>query len=141
MANPDIVKASYTKEGNLFDKHHILYLNPGYHMHQDELFEMELFDTFHPVFGITHQKNEKAFLTAKQTDESFDQRLQNKAATILNMLEQEQRLGIIFLGKPYHYDLGINHGIPEQLQQMGFPIFTIESLPRHPKILKKLQRI
>ena len=51
----------------------------------------------------------------------------------LGFLERDRRIGIVLLGRPYHYDPGINHGILEEFQKRGFPIFTQQSLPLEPE--------
>jgi predicted nucleotide-binding protein (sugar kinase/HSP70/actin superfamily) len=45
------------------------------------------------------------------------------------MIEDENRLGIVILARPYHNDKGLNHSIPEEFQKIGYPIFTLDSLP------------
>jgi predicted nucleotide-binding protein (sugar kinase/HSP70/actin superfamily) len=40
----------------------------------------------------------------------------------LDCLEREDRLGIVVLGRPYHHDPGVNHGIFQELQKRGYPI-------------------
>jgi predicted nucleotide-binding protein (sugar kinase/HSP70/actin superfamily) len=42
------------------------------------------------------------------------------------------------LGRPYHNDPGLNHGILEEFQKLGYPIFTQSSLPTDPEILDRL---
>jgi predicted nucleotide-binding protein (sugar kinase/HSP70/actin superfamily) len=54
------------------------------------------------------------------------------------MLEQEQRIGIVLLGRAYHNDPGINHGIFEQLQARGYPILTQDCLPMDDALLARL---
>jgi predicted nucleotide-binding protein (sugar kinase/HSP70/actin superfamily) len=36
----------------------------------------------------------------------------------------------VALGRPYHDDPGLNHGIFRELNQRGYPIFTVAALPR-----------
>jgi hypothetical protein len=37
-----------------------------------------------------------------------------------DLLEREERLGIVLLGRPYHNDPGINHEILEEFQKLGY---------------------
>jgi predicted nucleotide-binding protein (sugar kinase/HSP70/actin superfamily) len=48
---------------------------------------------------------------------------------VLRQLEEEERIGIVVLGRPYHNDPGINHEILLELQRLGYPILTVDSLP------------
>jgi predicted nucleotide-binding protein (sugar kinase/HSP70/actin superfamily) len=34
------------------------------------------------------------------------------------------------VGRPYHSDPGLNHGIPEEFQVLGYPILSVRSIPR-----------
>ena len=36
------------------------------------------------------------------------------------------------LGRPYHLDPGLNHGIPDEFQALGYPILSIRSIPKDP---------
>jgi predicted nucleotide-binding protein (sugar kinase/HSP70/actin superfamily) len=42
------------------------------------------------------------------------------------------------LGRPYHHDPGLNHGILEEFQKLGYPIFSQSTLPRDEDILERL---
>jgi predicted nucleotide-binding protein (sugar kinase/HSP70/actin superfamily) len=64
--------------------------------------------------------------------------LRGAARETLNQLEAEDRLGIVVLGRPYHNDPGINHEILEEFQKIGYPVFTMDSLPIDDDILWRL---
>jgi hypothetical protein len=34
------------------------------------------------------------------------------------------------IGRPYHSDPGLNHGIPEEFQVLGYPILSVRSIPK-----------
>jgi predicted nucleotide-binding protein (sugar kinase/HSP70/actin superfamily) len=57
---------------------------------------------------------------------------------VLDRIERDDRLGIVVLGRPYHHDPGINHGILEELQKRGYPIFSQMVLPRDEDLLERL---
>jgi hypothetical protein len=44
----------------------------------------------------------------------------------------------VLLARPYHNDPGMNHEIPDELQKLGYPIFTIHSLPIDDEIVRPL---
>ena len=52
--------------------------------------------------------------------------------------KREDRVAIFMLGRPYHSDPGLNHGIPEEFQVLGYPILSIRSIPRDPEFLERL---
>jgi hypothetical protein len=41
------------------------------------------------------------------------------------------------VGRPYHSDPGLNHGIPEEFQVLGYPILSVRSLPRDMEYLAR----
>jgi predicted nucleotide-binding protein (sugar kinase/HSP70/actin superfamily) len=60
------------------------------------------------------------------------------ARETLEVLEKEERLGVVLLGRPYHNDPGVNHEILEEFQKLGYPVFTEDCLPIDDDILWKL---
>ena len=62
--------------------------------------------------------------------QAFDLDLQEKGRAILETVEAENRIALLVIGRPYHSDPGLNHGIPEEYQVMGYPILSVRSLPR-----------
>jgi hypothetical protein len=43
----------------------------------------------------------------------------------------------LVLNRPYHSDPGLNHGIPEEFQVLGYPILSIRSIPRDREYLDR----
>jgi len=70
--------------------------------------------------------------------EKFYVSMRDQARDILKRLEDETKLGIVLLGRPYHHDPGINHEILEEFQKLGYPIFSQDSLPLDDEIVWKL---
>ncbi len=64
--------------------------------------------------------------------------MEKKAREVLEMLEREKRLGIVVLGRTYHHDPGINHGIFEELQKRGYPILSQSTLPMGEDFIERL---
>ena len=42
------------------------------------------------------------------------------------------------IGRPYHSDPGLNHGIPEEFQVLGYPILSIRSIPKDREVARPL---
>jgi len=61
-----------------------------------------------------------------------------RALEVLEQLEDEQKVGIVMLGRPYHNDPGINHDIFTEFQKLGYPILTQDTLSVDDKILSRL---
>ncbi len=52
-----------------------------------------------------------------------------KGREILEKMQSEGRHGIVIVGRPYHIDPEINHGIPELIASYGLDVFSEDSLP------------
>lgn len=137
-ATPEAVKAAFTKEQNLFEKMGVLYLNPILDLSYPALLERQLFAAFHRLLGLSKSENRRAMKQGLKALQQFRQSMQIKALAMLETLEREQGLGIVLLGRPYHNDPGINHGILDMLQALGYPIFTQDTLPMDEQHLMQL---
>jgi len=52
-------------------------------------------------------------------------------------IEAEDRIAILVLNRPYHADPGLNHGIPDEFQVLGYPILSIRSIPKDREYLDR----
>ena len=55
--------------------------------------------------------------------------IRKEGARLLAKMESEGKSGIVLVGRPYHIDPEINHGIPELIASYGLSVFTEDSLP------------
>ncbi len=137
-ATPEVVKASFTKERDEFRERGILYLDPVLDFDDYDIFERQMYFIFRSLFGITERENREAIKIGMFIWEDMLNKMRRRAKEVVDRLEREGGVGIVMLGRPYHNDPGINHGILEELNKRGYPIFTIESLPRDGGMLKRL---
>ena len=56
---------------------------------------------------------------------------------LLEKLEAENKVGVLLLGRPYHLDPGLHHGVPDEYQALGYPMLSIRSIPKDPKWLAR----
>jgi predicted nucleotide-binding protein (sugar kinase/HSP70/actin superfamily) len=134
---PEVLKAAFTKEIDFFAQRGIKYLDPALSFSEPLLTRRRLFETFGPLFGITEDENDHAFAEAMKVMDLFDKDLQEKGKAILETVQEENRVAILLIGRPYHLDPGLNHGIMEEFQVLGYPVLSIRSLPKDPKWLAK----
>lgn len=136
---PESVKAAFTKEGNLFEEFGVRYLDPMLNINEPSYLRKQLWDTFKDILGLSEEENERALSEGYKAFTHFQKVvLQQQGREIIDMLERESRLGIVLLGRPYHNDPGINHGILENLQALGYPVLTQDSLPYDQDMLDRL---
>lgn len=137
-ATPEATRAAFTKEEDLFAKKGIRFMNTFVNMGQRELFERQMYLDFKDVLGLSADENRRALDQGFAALDTFQANLRARARAELERLEREDRIGIVLLGRPYHADEGINHGILAEFQKRRYPIFTPQSLPIDDDILEDL---
>ncbi len=137
---PDVMKAAFTKEVDFFATRGIEFIDPALSFVEPVLMRRRMFETFGPRLGITEDENDFACKEGWKALDAFERDLQDKGRAILDTVEHEDRVAILLLGRPYHSDPGLNHGIPEEFQVLGYPILSIRSIPRDPKYLERFYK-
>jgi predicted nucleotide-binding protein (sugar kinase/HSP70/actin superfamily) len=102
------------------------------------LFARQMFEAWEPLLGLSWGENERAIEAGFRALKEYETIVQREARKALDALERENRLGILLLGRPYHHDPGLNHGIPEELQKLGYPVFSQSTLPEDGDLLERL---
>ena len=97
-----------------------------------------MFDTWAPLLGLSWEENERALEAGFSALADFEDAVRRKAREAIDQLEREHRLGIVLLGRPYHHDPGLNHGIPDELQKLGYAVFSQSTLPLDADLLERL---
>jgi activator of 2-hydroxyglutaryl-CoA dehydratase/predicted nucleotide-binding protein (sugar kinase/HSP70/actin superfamily) len=135
---PETVEAAYTKETDLFAERGIRYVHPLVDLADRKLLARQMFQAWAPILGLSQAENERAIETGYREMAKFDSSIRRRAREVLDRLEEERKLGIVMLGRPYHHDPGINHEITEQFQKLGYPIFSQSTLPLDEDLLERL---
>ena len=136
--SPEVVKAAYTKEGNVFAENNIRYLSPSFDMTDWPMFEYDMWKCMNDLLQVTWDENLEALDIAYKAWRNYFTTLRSEARGVLDELEEEGKLGVVMLGRPYHNDPGLNHEIMQEIQKKGYPIFSIDSLPQDEDILERL---
>ncbi|HOK45332.1 MAG TPA: acyl-CoA dehydratase activase-related protein, partial [Bryobacteraceae bacterium] len=137
-ATPEAVKAAFTKEGDLFREMGVVFLDTFLNLADRKMFERQMYNQFRDILGLSPEENERAVTVGYRCLEEYNRSIRARAREVLEQLEREDRIGVVLLGRPYHNDPGINHGIPEEFQKLGYPVFTQDSLPIDDDILERL---
>lgn len=135
---PESVKAAFIKEGDLFKENGITYLNTFVNVGTPRLFERQMLAEFSEILGLSPEENARAVAEGYKALDAFYTTLRRKGREVIDRLEEENRLGIVLLGRPYHNDPGVNHEILEEFQKLGYPVLTQDSLPLDPDLLDRL---
>ncbi len=134
---PDVMKAAFTKEVDFFATRGIEYLDPALTFSEMNLTARRMFETWGPRLGITEDESDHAHREAMRAFDQFERDLQDKGRAILETVEAENRVAILMVARPYHSDPGLNHGIPEEFQVLGYPILSVRSIPRDMEYLSR----
>jgi predicted CoA-substrate-specific enzyme activase len=137
-ATPDAVKAAFTKETDLFAEQGIQYLDPVLNLADRRLFNLQMFRTWAPILGLSEEENARAVEQGFAALNDYESSLRKRARETLDMLERENRIGIVMLGRPYHHDPGVNHEIMDEFQKLGYPVFSQSTLPQDDDLLERL---
>jgi predicted CoA-substrate-specific enzyme activase len=135
---PETVKAAFTKEDDVFAARGIRYLNPLINLSDRALLARQMLQAWGAVLGVSEEENELAIEEGFQAFGDLWAEIRAKGRQVIEMLERENRLGIVVLGRPYHHDPGLNHGVFEELQKLGYPILSQSTLPLDKDLLQRL---
>ncbi|MCB9758263.1 MAG: CoA activase [Alphaproteobacteria bacterium] len=138
--SPNVVKAAFTKEVDFFAREGITYVDDSVTFTEPNYLKQKLFDTWGPKLGVTRDESDWAVDQGFAALHAFDARLEAKGREILEQVEREDRMAILMIGRPYHNDPGLHHGIPEEFQVLGYPILSMRSIPKDPAWLKRFFR-
>jgi predicted CoA-substrate-specific enzyme activase len=135
---PEVVRAAFTKETDLFAENGVIYLDPLLDFTRPDLLARQMFASLNPILQLTKHENTNAVHSGLDALDRYESDIRSKAREVIDRLEREGGVGIVLLGRPYHHDPGINLGIPGELQKRGYPIFSQATLPIDQDILERL---
>jgi predicted nucleotide-binding protein (sugar kinase/HSP70/actin superfamily) len=134
---PEVMKAAFTKEIDFFATRGIEYVDTALSFSEMHLTARRMFETWGPRLGISEDESEHAHKEGMRALAAFEADLQVKGRAILETVEAENRVAILMVSRPYHSDPGLNHGIPEEFQVLGYPILSVRSIPRDMEYLSR----
>ena len=135
---PEAAHAAFTKESDLFGDNGIVFKKTFVNLDDTALCARQMYRDWQDELGVTEAESYRATLQGLAALEAYNQARRKEAREIIDRLERENKLGIVLLARPYHNDPGINHEICEQLQKLGYPVLTEDSLPIDEDILDRL---
>ena len=137
-ATPETVKAAFTKENDVFAENKLKYLDPVLNFADRKLFAHQMLQAWQSVLGLSLEENDRAVESGFAALKEYETGIRKRARQVLDQLEQEDRIGIVMLGRPYHHDPGLNHEILDEFQKLGYPIFSQNTLPIDEDMLERL---
>lgn len=125
----NVCKAAFTKETDEFSKRDIQYVDNALNFLEPNLIVKQLYETFKNHFSLGKEENKLAVDAGFKALEDYYDEIKKIARGALQKIIKNNKVGMVMLGRPYHNDPGLNHEIIDLLQQQGYPIFSMESLP------------
>ncbi|MCX7602492.1 MAG: acyl-CoA dehydratase activase-related protein [Bryobacteraceae bacterium] len=135
---PLVAHAAFRIGGDEFARRGIAFLRPLLDLRDRGLLERQMLECWAPVLGVDEEENAAALAVAHEAHRQWMEQMRAETRAVIEMLEQQRRLGIVILGRPYHHDPGLNHGIPEEFQTRGYPVLSQSFLPTAPDILERV---
>ncbi len=135
---PEVVRAAFTKEADLFAQNEVLYLDPLLDVSKPQLLARQMFAAWESILGLSKTENLEAIHAGYEALDRYETDVRRKAREIIDRLEKDGGIGVVLLGRPYHHDPGISLGIPEELQKRGYPVFSQATLPLDQDLLERL---
>ncbi|RMH44728.1 MAG: CoA activase [Deltaproteobacteria bacterium] len=134
---PKVLRAAFTKETDFFAERGIEYVDPAVTMAEPLLLKKQMFEAWGERLGITEDESDWACDQAWKALHEFDRQMQERGRQILEQVEAENRMCILMLGRPYHNDPGLNHGVLEEFQALGYPVISMRSIPKDEQWLSR----
>lgn len=91
--------------------------------------------------GIPKDEITKALEKAYEELDAYQRDVRKKGEEAIKYIEENNTKGIVLVGRPYHIDPEINHGIPEMIKSYGFAVISEDSIRHLAKIERPLRVI
>jgi predicted nucleotide-binding protein (sugar kinase/HSP70/actin superfamily) len=134
---PKVMRAAFTKEVDFFARRSVEYVDGAVTLVEPNYFARQMYEMWGERLGITEDENDWACRQGFAALRALDVDLQRRGLEILQQLEEENRVGVLLLGRPYHLDPGLNHGVLDEFQALGYPVLSIRSVPKDPAWLTR----
>jgi len=138
MGTPEVVQAVFTRDRDYLAEKNISYWDPALRMDKPVEVAGALFEYFEERLKITKDENAWAVAQGLAAQAEYLETQRKSFTEAMNNLIDNDKIGLLLVGHPYHHDPGLNHGIPEEFRKLGYPVFTVESLPVSDEFLAPL---
>ncbi|MBM4342842.1 MAG: CoA activase [Deltaproteobacteria bacterium] len=127
---PDVLKAAFTKEKDWFAERNVRFVDGAMTYNERFLLRDQLWRSWGKLLDITPDENRFAVEQAFTSQDDFQTERERRGRILLDAAEAEDRVVLLVLGRPYHSDPGLNHGIAEEFQALGYPVLSMGAIPR-----------
>ena len=125
-----VMKAAFTKEKDWFAERNITWIGPALTFTEPHLQADQLFEAFGAFLDVTRDESDFACQQARLALDDFQAERERRGRELLEAVEQDDRIALLMLGRPYHSDPGLNHDVMQEFQALGYPILSMGAIPR-----------
>ncbi len=116
----------------------ITYIRPFMALDNREALVVRLYNEFSKYCTIEKKEIKAALDAGFEEYERVKQDLQQQGEAAIRFCEENNRMGIVLAGRPYHIDPEINHGLPELINSYGIAVLTEDSVAHLGKVERPL---
>ena len=127
---PKVMRAAFTKECDYFAREGVAFVDPAISLNEPNFMKQQMFEAWGERLRVTRDESDFAVEQGWIAMRCFDAEMQRRGMLLLEQLEDEDKVGILVLGRPYHNDPGLNHGVLDEFQALGYPLLSIRSIPK-----------
>lgn len=106
----------------------ITYIRPFLALDNKEALKERLLREFKHYTDVTKEEISRAVEKAYAEDDAVKFDIQKKGEETIQYLKENDKLGIVLAGRPYHIDPEINHGLPELINSYDIAVLTEDSI-------------
>ena len=107
---------------------HITYIRPFLALDNKLALKDRMFREFSKYTDISKEEISRAIDKAYKEAEIVKNDVRKKGEETLKFLRENNKVGIVLAGRPYHIDPEINHGIPELINSYGVAVLSEDSI-------------
>jgi len=138
MGTIESTHAAFIKETDLFAERGLKFKKTFLNLDNARLCARQMYEDWADELGLSEAESARAVEQGLKALRQYQDARRREARKILENVEREKRLAIVVLARPYHNDPGINQGILEQFQKLGYPIITHDTIPLDDDIILPL---
>ena len=110
------------------EEENINFQNPFMSFENEKILCKRLVEYFGEMNNIPEKEIKNAVHKAWAEQEKTKEDIEKKGEEAVKYLEENNVMGIVLAGRPYHLDPEINHGIPELINSYGIAVLTEDSV-------------
>ncbi len=120
---PEVIK------NNVHDlkENDIVFKNPFISLDDKKSLKKSLYESLKDM-DISKTEINKAVDLAWEEQDSYKEDIRDEGARVVRELRENNQMGIVLAGRPYHIDPAINHGIPELITSLGIAVLSEDSV-------------